>query len=54
MTELALVPQPRTDRLPSSGRPQIDVVVPVYNEEGALASSVLRLHRFLSDAFPFR
>jgi glycosyltransferase involved in cell wall biosynthesis len=54
MTELALVPQPRVDRLPTSGRPQIDVVVPVYNEEAALASSVLRLHRFLSDSFPFR
>jgi glycosyltransferase involved in cell wall biosynthesis len=54
MTELALVPQPRIDRLPSPGRPQIDVVVPVYNEEAALAGSVLRLHRFLSDSFPFR
>jgi glycosyltransferase involved in cell wall biosynthesis len=54
MTGIALVPQPRIDRLPSSGRPQIDVVVPVYNEEAALASSILRLHRFLSDSFPFR
>jgi putative flippase GtrA len=33
--------------------PQIDVVVPVYNEEAALERSIRRLHRFLSAEFPF-
>jgi glycosyltransferase involved in cell wall biosynthesis len=33
--------------------PQIDIVVPVYNEEAALEPSVRRLHRFLAAEFPF-
>jgi glycosyltransferase involved in cell wall biosynthesis len=33
--------------------PQIDVVVPVHDEEQALEGSVRRLHRFLSAEFPF-
>jgi glycosyltransferase involved in cell wall biosynthesis len=33
--------------------PQIDVVVPVHNEEAALERSIRRLHRFLSSEFPF-
>ncbi|HEY1273368.1 MAG TPA: glycosyltransferase [Thermoleophilaceae bacterium] len=32
---------------------EVDVVVPVYNEEAALERSVRRLHRFLTAAFPF-
>jgi glycosyltransferase involved in cell wall biosynthesis len=32
---------------------QIDVVVPVHNEEAALERSIRRLHRFLESAFPF-
>ena len=35
------------------GVPVLDVVVPVYNEEGDLASSVHRLHRYLEENFPF-
>ena len=35
------------------GVPVLDVVVPVYNEEGDLANSVHRLHRYLEDNFPF-
>lgn len=31
----------------------VDIVVPVFNEEAALAPSVRRLHEFLSDGFPF-
>jgi glycosyltransferase involved in cell wall biosynthesis len=31
----------------------VDIVVPVYNEEAALERSIHRLHRFLSEAFPF-
>ncbi len=35
------------------GVPVLDVVVPVYNEESALADSIHRLHRHLSHDFPF-
>lgn len=31
----------------------VEVVIPVYNEERSLAASVSRLHRFLSEQFPF-
>ena len=36
-----------------SGVPVLDVVVPVYNEQAALADSVHRLHRHLREDFPF-
>ncbi|MCV7042691.1 sugar translocase [Mycolicibacterium moriokaense] len=36
-----------------AGVPVLDVVVPVYNEEAALAGSVHRLHRHLREHFPF-
>jgi putative flippase GtrA len=32
---------------------QVEVVVPVYNEEAALERSIRRLHRFLGAEFPF-
>jgi 4-amino-4-deoxy-L-arabinose transferase-like glycosyltransferase/putative flippase GtrA len=32
----------------------VDVVVPVFNEEAALERSIRRLHRFLAAEFPFR
>ncbi|MFI5783715.1 glycosyltransferase [Nocardia sp. NPDC051570] len=35
------------------GVPVLDVVVPVYNEQAALADSILRLHRHLSATFPY-
>jgi putative flippase GtrA len=31
----------------------VEVVVPVYNEQAALAGSIRRLHDFLADTFPF-
>jgi putative flippase GtrA len=34
-------------------RPQVEIVVPVHNEEAALALGVRRLHRFLTAEFPF-
>ena len=34
-------------------RPLIDIVVPVYNEQGSLEPSIRRLHRFLDDHLPF-
>jgi putative flippase GtrA len=36
-----------------SRAPDIDIVVPVYNEEQVLERSILRLHRFLGPDFPF-
>ena len=33
--------------------PDIEIVLPVHNEEAVLARSVRRLHRFLTDGFPF-
>jgi len=36
-----------------AGVPVLDVVVPVYNEQAALAQSILRLHRYLQEHFPF-
>ena len=33
--------------------PDIEIVVPVHNEERSLAASIRRLHRFLGDEFPF-
>ena len=33
--------------------PQVEIVVPVFNEEHALGRSIRRLHRHLSDGFPF-
>lgn len=35
------------------GVPVVDVVVPVYNEQAALAASVRRLHRYLAETLPF-
>jgi putative flippase GtrA len=37
----------------SPQRIDVDVVVPVYNEQAALESSIRRLHGFLSTTFPF-
>ncbi|KUI04432.1 bifunctional glycosyltransferase family 2/GtrA family protein [Mycobacterium sp. IS-3022] len=37
----------------AAGVPVLDVVVPVYNEQAALADSVHRLHRHLREHFPF-
>jgi putative flippase GtrA len=49
MSSLALPHSPAAER----ARPQLEIVVPVYNEEAALALSVRRLHRFLTAEFPF-
>ena len=51
-------PEPTTRLLdlpagPSAAPPVVDVVVPVYNEEHDVAPSVRRLHRYLSNGFPF-
>jgi putative flippase GtrA len=38
---------------PVLAEPDVEIVVPVYNEERTLAQSVRRLHRFLAAEFPF-
>jgi glycosyltransferase involved in cell wall biosynthesis len=43
-----VVPDRRDDRSPF-----LEVVVPVYNEEAVLATSIRRLHRYLTESFPY-
>ena len=50
MSAPALVRRPSA--LPLTA-PQIDVVIPVLDEEATLERSVRRLHRYLSSDFPF-
>jgi putative flippase GtrA len=38
---------------PSPAAPEVEIVVPVHDEERTLALSVRRLHRFLTAEFPF-
>jgi glycosyltransferase involved in cell wall biosynthesis len=47
--EALTVPLPR----PVAEPPQVEIVVPVYNEEHVLPRSIGRLHAFLGDGFPF-
>jgi putative flippase GtrA len=45
---------PELAAAPSLSRtPQVEIVVPVYNEEGALPRSIRRLHAYLLAHFPF-
>jgi glycosyltransferase involved in cell wall biosynthesis len=44
---------PPADPGPAIAAPVVDIVVPVHNEERVLASSVERLHAYLSNRFPF-
>jgi putative flippase GtrA len=62
MTDLAMAPVPavRFGSRPNAalaarelGVPVLDVVVPVYNEQAALADSIHRLHRHLREHFPY-
>jgi glycosyltransferase involved in cell wall biosynthesis len=39
--------------VPLPEAPQVEIVVPVYNEERVLGGSIARLHRYLSESFPF-
>ena len=43
----------RAPEPPALRGPRIEIVVPVYNEQGALEHSVRRLHDFLSDEMPY-
>jgi putative flippase GtrA len=53
MAALAHRPQSLWHR-PLASAPEVEIVVPVHNEERVLATSVRRLHRFLSAEFPLR
>ena len=46
-------PTPRSLSLLGSHRPQVDIAIPVYNEEAELEASVRRLHAYLRAALPF-
>src|SRR4051794_11231028 len=53
MSELAILAGPARPRWPGTAAPDVDIVVPVHNEEVGLERSIRRLHRFLRDGFPF-
>src|SRR5687767_4159838 len=53
MSELATTLFPARRALAPATAPDIEIVVPVYNEAAGLERSVRRLHRFLTDGFPF-
>jgi glycosyltransferase involved in cell wall biosynthesis len=52
MSALATRPQSLWQR-PAARAPEVEIVVPVHNEERTLAPSIRRLHRFLTTEFPF-
>jgi glycosyltransferase involved in cell wall biosynthesis len=52
MAALAQRPQALWHRSPAQA-PEVEIVVPVHDEERTLAESVRRLHRFLTAEFPF-
>jgi putative flippase GtrA len=45
--------RPRTAARGDAWAPQVEVVVPVYNEQSSLEASIRRLHRFLGAELPF-
>lgn len=49
-----LLTEPQTPGAPGvPGRPDVEIVIPVYNEQAALEASIRRLHGFLRSQFPF-
>ena len=53
MSELATTRFPARRALAPATAPDVEIVVPVYNEAAGLERSIRRLHRFLTDGFPF-
>src|SRR3954468_23271057 len=53
MLDLAPIPTPGRHGVAAPAGPDVEIVVPVYTEAGGLEHSIRRLHRFLSDGFPF-
>jgi putative flippase GtrA len=52
-TTIPVSAEPPPDRGGEESPPDVDIVVPVYNEVAVLARSVKRLHAYLGAAFPF-
>ena len=52
VSAMQTTPVPLEQEFAARIRPQVDVVVPVYNEEDDLVASVRRLHEYLADALP--
>ncbi len=48
-----LLPAATAPAAPGAGRPQVEIVVPVRNEERDLGPSIARLHRYVHGVFPF-
>jgi putative flippase GtrA len=48
-----LIPTPSEPLAPEPPRPDVEIVIPVYDEERALADSITRLHSFLCRQMPF-
>ncbi len=53
MTSTSLLDTPRRVAVDTTARPRVEIVVPVHNEEAALAASVRRLHDHLDAGLPF-
>src|SRR3954453_12638917 len=53
MLDLAYIPTSGRHGVAAPAGPDVEIVVPVYNEAAGLESSIRRLHRFLLDGFPF-
>src|SRR6195952_5090729 len=53
MLDLAYIPTPARHGVAPTAGPDVEIVVPVYNEAAGLEQSIRRLHRFLHDGFPF-
>src|SRR6201990_601704 len=53
MTDTLVPAQTPAALPPARAGARIDIVVPVYNEQAALAGSIRRLHRVLGDELPY-
>src|SRR3954447_726220 len=53
MLELVHIPSRGRRGVGAPAGPDVEIVVPVYDEAAGLEHSIRRLHRFLSDGFPF-
>ncbi|HWT91750.1 MAG TPA: bifunctional glycosyltransferase family 2/GtrA family protein [Solirubrobacteraceae bacterium] len=51
---LSRPPQAELARRQPEPAARVDIVVPVYNEQGALPPSIRRLHEYVSEALPYR
>src|SRR4051794_28242075 len=53
MLDVVHHPTPGRRGVAAPAAPDVEIVVPVYNEAAGLERSVRRLHRFLTESFPF-